>query len=115
MFANCFFKKRILPCCDVMDNSCLCPFLSFNISETKHVIKNLKADVSLTLKVQSCRQAEIEIYCHIPLTNMYFSVMFQHHLLTTYACFGIYFPRKASRLIRRERVNNFLKCLWRQE
>ena len=52
--------------------------------------------------------------------------MFQYHLLTTYARFGIYFPRKASCLIRREndvnnvvvyteRVNNFLKCLWRQE
>ena len=58
MFANCFFKKRILPCCDVidffeypMDNECLCLFLSFNISETKHVIENLKADVIVTLNV----------------------------------------------------------------
>ena len=44
MFANCFFKKRILPCCDVMD-------FSFNISETKHVIENLKANVIVTLNV----------------------------------------------------------------
>ena len=60
MFANCFFKKRILPCCDVMDffeyprwriTSVFVFFLSFNISETKHVIENLKADVIVTLNV----------------------------------------------------------------
>ena len=54
MFADCFFKKRILPCCDIMDFFLniqdgvwlvsLSPF-PLNISETKDAIKNLTRSI----------------------------------------------------------------------
>ena len=56
MFANSFFKKSILPGCDVInflniqDDEWLVS-LSFNISKIKHVIKKLTTDITLTSKV----------------------------------------------------------------
>ena len=54
MFANCFCKKKILPCCDVMDffniqDGGWLVSLSFSI-ETKHIIKNLTTDIVVTSK-----------------------------------------------------------------
>ena len=55
MFANCFFEKRILRCCGDMvfvkyprwrmTSLFVHAFLSFNISETRHAIKNLTTDI----------------------------------------------------------------------
>ena len=53
MTANCFFKERMLPCCEVMDSceyltwritNVFVLFLSFNISETQHITSKVFID-----------------------------------------------------------------------
>ena len=69
MFANCFFKQRILPCCDVMDYfACISKdgkwlmflsFFVFNISETNYVIKNLETEIISAWYPFNCDNSEL--------------------------------------------------------
>ena len=59
MFANCFFKKRILPCCDVMGFfeyrrwriTSVFVFFCPSIFQKLSILSKIKADVIVTLNV----------------------------------------------------------------